>query len=100
MVDKWWEFVCPSDSDLGLDHPLINPLVNGAPDLSGLGCGRVLVTVSEMDILKDRGLAYYEKLVKSKYEGKVEMYEVEGEDHGFHIFDVNAEKAVNLMKKI
>ncbi|PWA37130.1 alpha/beta-Hydrolases superfamily protein [Artemisia annua] len=100
MVDKWWEFVCPSDSDLGLDHPLINPFVDGAPDLSGLGCGRVLVTVSEKDILKDRGWAYYEKLVKSKYEGKVEMYEVEGEDHVFHIFDANAEKAVNLMKRI
>ncbi|GJY96630.1 probable carboxylesterase 2 [Tanacetum coccineum] len=58
MVDKWWEFVCPSGSDLGLDHPLINPLVDGAPDLSGLGCGRVLVTVSEMDILRDRGWGY------------------------------------------
>ena len=92
--------MCPSDSDLGLDHPLINPFVDGAPDLSGLGCGRVLVTVSEKDILKDRGWAYYEKLVKSKYEGKVEMYEVEGEDHVFHIFDANAEKAVNLMKRI
>nr|XP_043636427.1 probable carboxylesterase 2 [Erigeron canadensis] len=100
MVDKWWEFVCPSDSDLGLDHPLINPFVAGAPDLSGLGCGRVIVTVSELDILRDRGWAYYEKLVKSKWEGKVEMVEIEKEDHVFHIFDPNGDKAVNLMKRL
>ncbi|KAI3737088.1 hypothetical protein L2E82_27083 [Cichorium intybus] len=100
MVDKWWEFVCPSDSGLGLDDPLINPLADGAPDISGLGCGRVMITVSEKDILRDRGWAYYETLVKSKWEGKVEMMEIEGEDHVFHIFDPNGDKAVNLMKRL
>ncbi|KAJ0804801.1 putative carboxylesterase [Helianthus annuus] len=100
MVDKWWEFVCPSDSDHGLDDPLINPFVNGAPDLAGLGCGRVIVTVSEKDILRDRGWAYYEALVKSKWNGNVEMFEVEGEDHVFHIFDPNGDKAVNMIKKL
>ncbi|KAK1427400.1 hypothetical protein QVD17_16084 [Tagetes erecta] len=100
MVDKWWEFVCPSDSDNGLDHPLINPFVHGAPDLSGLCCERVIVTVSEKDILRDRGWAYHEALVKSKWNGKSEIVEVEGEDHVFHIFDPNCDKAVNLMKKL
>ncbi|KAI3807231.1 hypothetical protein L1987_23156 [Smallanthus sonchifolius] len=100
IVDKWWEFVCPSDSGHGLDDPLINPLVDGAPDLSGLGCGRVIVTVSGKDILRDRGWAYYEALVKSNWKGKAEMVEVEGEDHVFHIFDPNGDKAVNMMKKL
>ncbi|KAK9073348.1 hypothetical protein SSX86_007672 [Deinandra increscens subsp. villosa] len=100
MVDKWWEFVCPSDSDHGLDHPLINPLVDGAPDLSYLVCGRVIITVSEMDILRDRGWAYYEAIVKSKWNGKAEMLEVKGEDHVFHIFDPNGEKAIKMMKKL
>ncbi|KAI3762930.1 hypothetical protein L1987_53372 [Smallanthus sonchifolius] len=100
MVDKWWEFVCPSDSGHGLDDPLINPLVDGAPDLSGLGCGRVIVTVSEMDILRVRGWAYYEALVKSNWKGIAEMVEVEGEDHVFHIFDPTGDKAVNMMKKL
>ncbi|KAD6119173.1 hypothetical protein R6Q59_025233 [Mikania micrantha] len=100
MVDKWWEFVCPSDSDHGLDDPLINPLVNGAPDLACLGCGRVIITVSEMDILRDRGWAYYEALVKSNWKGKVEMMEIAGEDHVFHIFDPNGDKAVTMMKRL
>ncbi|XP_076928216.1 putative carboxylesterase 2 [Bidens hawaiensis] len=100
MVDKWWEFVCPLDSDRGLDDPLINPFVDGAPDLAGLGCGRVIVTVSEKDILRDRGVAYHEKLVKSKWNGNAEIVEIEGEDHVFHIFDPNCDKAMNLMKKL
>ncbi|XP_071733267.1 probable carboxylesterase 2 [Rutidosis leptorrhynchoides] len=100
MVDNWWKFVCPTDSEKGLDDPLINPFVDGAPDLSGLGCGRVIVTVSELDILRDRGWNYYEKLVKSKWEGKAEIMEIEGEDHVFHIFDPNGVKAVNMMKRL
>ncbi|KAI7755979.1 hypothetical protein M8C21_021598 [Ambrosia artemisiifolia] len=103
MVDKWWEFVCPSGLDDGsskLDDPLINPMVNGAPDLAGLGCGRVIITVSEKDILRDRGWAYHEALVKSNWNGNVEMVEIEGEDHVFHIFDPNGEKAMNMMKKL
>ncbi|KAI3684748.1 hypothetical protein L6452_33974 [Arctium lappa] len=100
MVDNWWQFVCPPDSRLGLDDPLINPVGDGAPDLSGLGCGRVMVTVAEKDILRDRGCLYYERLVKSKWEGKAEMMEIEGEDHVFHIFNPDGDKAVNMMKRL
>lgn len=98
MVDKWWEFVCTSDK--GLDDPFINPFADGSPDISDMGCDRVIVCVAEKDILRDRGRYYYEALVKSKWEGKAEMVEVDGEDHVFHIFNPNCEKAVNMIKAL
>ncbi|KVH98346.1 probable carboxylesterase 2 [Cynara cardunculus var. scolymus] len=100
MVDKWWQFACPPGSSLGLDDPLINPMAKGAPDLSGMGCSRVIVTVAGKDILRDRGCLYYESLVKSKWEGKAEMMEIDGEDHVFHIFNPDGDKAVNMIKRL
>ncbi|XP_059281572.1 probable carboxylesterase 2 [Lycium ferocissimum] len=96
MVDKWWEFVCPSNK--GNNDPLINPFVDEAPSLEQVNCDRVLVCVAELDILRDRGILYYESLVKSQWKGKVEMIETKGEDHVFHIFDPNSEKALALVK--
>ncbi|MCD7460020.1 hypothetical protein HAX54_042675 [Datura stramonium] len=96
MVDKWWEFVCPSNK--GNNDPLINPFVDEAPNLEGVACDRVLVCVAEMDILRDRGILYYESLMKSQWKGKVEMIETKGEDHVFHIFNPNSEKALDLVK--
>ncbi|CAK9176986.1 unnamed protein product [Ilex paraguariensis] len=56
MVDKWWQFVCPSNR--GNDDLLINPFANGAPSLESLECDRVLVCVAEKDTLRDRGRLY------------------------------------------
>ncbi|KAK8489374.1 hypothetical protein V6N11_082704 [Hibiscus sabdariffa] len=98
LVDKWWLYVCPSDK--GCDDPLINPFVDGSPDLAGLGCDRVLVIVAEKDILKDRGRFYYDKLVKSEWKGKVEIMENEGEDHVFHIFNPESDKAKSLINRL
>ncbi|KAK8681601.1 hypothetical protein V6N13_054003 [Hibiscus sabdariffa] len=98
MVDKWWLYVCPSDK--GCDDPLINPFVDGSPDLAGLACRRVLVVVAEKDILKDRGRFYYDKLVKSEWKGKAEIMENEGEDHVFHIFNPESDKAKSLIKRL
>ncbi|KAL4309456.1 hypothetical protein GQ457_01G026370 [Hibiscus cannabinus] len=98
LVDKWWLYVCPSDK--GCDDPLINPFVDGSPDLAGLGCDRVLVIVAEKDILKDRGRFYYDKLVKSEWKGKAEIMENEGEDHVFHIFNPESDKAKSLIKRL
>ncbi|KAK8489375.1 hypothetical protein V6N11_082705 [Hibiscus sabdariffa] len=98
LVDKWWLYVCPSDK--GCDDPLINPFVDGSPDLAGLGCDRVLVIVAEKDILKDRGRFYYDKLVKSEWKGKAEIMENEGEDHVFHIFSPESDKAKSLFKRL
>lgn len=96
MVDKWWEFVCPSNK--GNNDPLINPFVDEAPSLEELACDRVLVCVAELDILRDRGRLYYESLVKSQWKGKVDIIETKGEDHVFHIFNPNGEKALDLVK--
>ncbi|KAK6792801.1 hypothetical protein RDI58_011882 [Solanum bulbocastanum] len=96
MVDKWWEFVCPSKK--GNNDPLINPFVDEAPNLEELACDRVLVCVAELDILRDRGILYYESLMKSQWKGKVEIFETKGEDHVFHIFNPNSEKALDLVK--
>ncbi|OIT08442.1 putative carboxylesterase 2 [Nicotiana attenuata] len=54
MVDKWWEFVCPSNK--GNNDPLINTFVDEAPKLEEMDCDRILVCVAEMDILRDRGI--------------------------------------------
>lgn len=96
MVDNWWLFVCPSDK--GCDDPFINPFADGAPDVAGLACEKLLVIVAEKDILRDRGKLYYERLVNSDWPGKAEIMEVEGEDHVFHIFDPTTQKARSLMK--
>ncbi|XP_065850377.1 probable carboxylesterase 2 [Euphorbia lathyris] len=101
MVDDWWLFVCPSEK--GLDDPMINPFVDETVSLSeleGLGCERVMVVVAEKDILRDRGRFYYEKLVKSGWGGSAEIVEIQGEDHIFHIFDPNSDKAKSLFKTL
>lgn len=98
MVDNWWLFVCKSEK--GCDDPLINPFVDGAPSLDGLGCERVIVVVAEKDILRDRGRLYYKRLVNSGWNGKAEIVEVEGEDHVFHIFDPDSTKAKALIKRL
>ncbi|GKV04668.1 hypothetical protein SLEP1_g16794 [Rubroshorea leprosula] len=98
LVDNWWLFVCPSDK--GCDDLLINPFVDGAPDLAGLACDRVLVIVAEKDILKDRGKLYHEKLARSNWPGTVELMETEGEDHVFHIFEPNSVKSKSMVKRL
>ncbi|KAL2457460.1 putative carboxylesterase 2 [Forsythia ovata] len=97
MVDKWWQFVCPSEK--GNNDPWINPLVNGAPNLAGLACDRILVCTAENDILRDRGRLYYQSLVKSQWQGKAEAFETEAEDHVFHIINPTGEKAIKLIKR-
>ncbi|KAL1817796.1 hypothetical protein DCAR_0522274 [Daucus carota subsp. sativus] len=96
LVDKWWAFVCPSDK--GNDDPLVNPLAAGAPPLEQLECAKILVSVSEKDILRDRGVLFYESLKKSEWKGKAELIDVKGEDHVFHIFNPDCENAIYLFK--
>lgn len=96
LVDKWWAFVCPSDK--GSDDPLVNPLADGAPALKDLGCARVLVCVAEQDILRDRGLLFYESLERSEWKGKAKLIDVQGEDHVFHIFKPDCENATKMVK--
>ncbi|KAL4561912.1 hypothetical protein LXL04_034095 [Taraxacum kok-saghyz] len=65
ILEKLWWVMNPSLS--GLDDPLVNP--GTYPNLSKLGCGRVLVFVAEKDLLRDRGWYYYEAVGKSGWKG-------------------------------
>ncbi|KAI3938133.1 hypothetical protein MKW98_018689 [Papaver atlanticum] len=94
-VDKLWLTVCPTTTT-GNDDPLINPATD--PNLSRLGCNKVLVCVAEKDLLRDRGWFYYETLKKSGWEGVVEIMESKGEGHVFHLHNPSSENALNMMK--
>ncbi|KAH7517965.1 hypothetical protein FEM48_Zijuj09G0120200 [Ziziphus jujuba var. spinosa] len=93
-VDECWRFVCPTTS--GLDDPRMNPSVD--PRLGRLGCRKVLICAAEKDLFKERALNYYEALRKSRWDGEVELVETEGEEHVFHLFNPNSEKAVAFLR--
>ncbi|EEF52437.1 Gibberellin receptor GID1, putative [Ricinus communis] len=95
-VDRLWPFICPSNPDN--DDPRVNPVANDGPSLVGLGCKRVLVSVAEKDVLKERGWLYYQALSRSGWMGVVEIDETEGEGHGFHLYDLECDKAKDLIK--
>ncbi|KAL0438682.1 UNVERIFIED_CONTAM: putative carboxylesterase 13 [Sesamum latifolium] len=95
--EQLWPLVSPSSPDY--DDPKINPVAEGAPSLSGLGCRRVLVTVSGKDCLRDRGRFYFEGLSRSGWPGVAEIHETEGEGHCFHLHDLNYEKAKERMRR-
>ncbi|KAJ7980082.1 2-hydroxyisoflavanone dehydratase [Quillaja saponaria] len=73
-----WNIVYP-DAPGGIDNPMINPVVAGAPSLAGLGCSKLLVVVTGKDGLRERGVLYYEAVKKSGWKGEVELFEVEDE---------------------
>lgn len=95
-VDKSWRFVCPTTT--GLSDPRINP--GSDPRLARIECGKVLICLAELDSLRERGLFYYEMLVKSGWDGDVEIFETQGEGHVFHLFKPSCEKARALVKKL
>ncbi|XP_039144850.1 probable carboxylesterase 2 [Dioscorea cayenensis subsp. rotundata] len=95
-VDKMWPSVCPGTS--GNDDDRINPFVEGAPSLAGLGCEKVMVCVAAKDLLSGRGRIYYEKLKSSGWKGMVEFLESHGEDHCFHLLNPGCDKALEMMK--
>lgn len=90
--------MCPSSPDS--DDPRVNPVVDGRASLLGLGCRRVLVCVAEKDILKDRGWLYYQVLNRIGWMGVVEIQETGEEDHAFHLYNLQSEKAKILIKRL
>lgn len=94
---RFWKFACPTTT--GFDDPRINPMAPTAPSLSGVGCSRVLVCVAEKDGLRNLGWVYYEALKGSGWKGEAEIWESEGEDHVFHLFNPSCENARNLMNR-
>ncbi|KAG8370179.1 hypothetical protein BUALT_Bualt14G0090300 [Buddleja alternifolia] len=99
MLYRMWVLAYP-DAPGGIDNPMINPIADGAPMLSGLGGLKMLVCLSEKDVLRGRGVAYVEGVKRSGWKGDVAVVEVEGEDHCFHVYDTESEKAKNLIKRM
>ncbi|XP_052201431.1 probable carboxylesterase 2 [Diospyros lotus] len=97
-VDRLWAFVCPSNPDN--DDPRVNPVGDGAPSLSGLGCRRALVCVAEKDVMRDRGWMYFQELGRSGWTGVVEIHETEEEDHAFHLHNLDSERAACLIRRL
>ncbi|KAK9161213.1 hypothetical protein Syun_007554 [Stephania yunnanensis] len=98
LISRIWVFV---SGGAGLDDPNINPLAEEAPSLGGLGCSKfVLVCVAGDDTLKERGKAYYEELKKSGWDGEVDLFEVEGEKHGFHGLDPECENSKLMIGRL
>ncbi|XP_073275382.1 2-hydroxyisoflavanone dehydratase-like [Primulina huaijiensis] len=99
LLYRMWLFAYPS-ADNGINNPLINPIIDGAPSLSSLGCSRILVCLSEKDVLAGRWHAYVEKVKKSGRKGELKLVEIEGEDHCFHFFSLETDKAQDLIRRI
>ncbi|PKU87504.1 putative carboxylesterase 2 [Dendrobium catenatum] len=93
-----WLTVFPGAT--GLDDSRINPAAEGAPSLATLGCRRVLVCIAELDLLRERGRVYYEKLKESGWEGEAELLESKGEDHCFFIIEPGSLKAEEFMERM
>ncbi|KAF5198462.1 2-hydroxyisoflavanone dehydratase [Thalictrum thalictroides] len=95
---SYWPFVCPSSPSI--DGPRFNPVGDGAPSLSCLGCTRVLVCVAGKEILRDRGWLYYDTLSKCGWNGVVEFFETKGEGHAFHLQNPTSQNANVLNERL
>lgn len=95
-LDNLWLFVYPKTT--GLDDPLLNPAAD--PNLSELGCKRVLILVAGQDPLRHRGRHYKEALEKSGWSGIAEVIEFEGEFHVFNLSSPKCEKALSMLKTL
>ncbi|KAL6641155.1 hypothetical protein ACP70R_019336 [Stipagrostis hirtigluma subsp. patula] len=79
-----WSLVCAGR--YGLDHPCINPLAMPAKDWAALGCRRAMVTVAELDSMRDRGRRYVEALRGSAWDGEeAVLYETDGAGHVYFL---------------
>ncbi|XP_027361934.1 2-hydroxyisoflavanone dehydratase-like [Abrus precatorius] len=94
-----WNFAYPS-APAAIDNPAINPCALGAPNLATLGCSKLLVCVAGKDQLRDRGVWYYEAVKNSEWQGHVELFEVEEEDHAFHIYNTETQNAKIMITRL
>ncbi|KAK7860445.1 2-hydroxyisoflavanone dehydratase [Quercus suber] len=60
----------------------------------------MLVRVAGNDQLRDRGIWYVDMARKSGWKGEVELFEVDGEDHVFHIHNIESENAKTMVKRL
>ncbi|KAG6408906.1 hypothetical protein SASPL_131932 [Salvia splendens] len=94
VEESVWIHAYPNST--GFDDPQLNPEYD--PDLSKLGCEKVVVYVAENDILRDRGLQYKKALEKSKWKGEVKSVEVKGAVHVFNLNFPNSKDSRQMLK--
>ncbi|XP_020998048.1 2-hydroxyisoflavanone dehydratase [Arachis duranensis] len=94
-----WDFVYPNAPG-GINNPMVNPFAPGAPSLASLGCSKILVCLAGNDSIRDRGIWFFEGLNKSGWKGKSELFEEAGEDHVYHIFHPETEKAKKITDRM
>lgn len=99
LLVRLWNLVYPSAPG-AIDDPAINPLGAGAPSLDTLGCSKLLVCVAGKDALRDRGVWYCEAVNKSGWKGQVELFEVQEEDHAFHIYNTDTHNAKYMITRL
>ncbi|CAL5046754.1 unnamed protein product [Urochloa decumbens] len=98
-AEALWRFVCPGTP--GPDDPLCNPFSEAAGGSAArVAAERVLVCVAEKDLLRDRGVWYYENLKGSGYRGEVELHESVSEGHVFHYTKPGCEQAKALHARV
>ncbi|KAJ4963756.1 hypothetical protein NE237_023695 [Protea cynaroides] len=93
---KLWRVMFPTT--IGCNDPLINPAA--CTNLKRLACKRVVVCVAEKDPLIGGPLFYHKTLHKSGWEGEMELMEVQGEGHVFHLFNPTNDKAVAMKTRL
>ncbi|KAK9758091.1 hypothetical protein RND81_01G206100, partial [Saponaria officinalis] len=72
---------------------------NGPGPRKELGCGRVLVGVTEKDIWKGIWVKYYEVLKEGgEWKGEVIMWETKSIGHVFHLYKPDCHEAKELLK--
>ncbi|KAE8668108.1 presequence protease 2 [Hibiscus syriacus] len=97
-LDEFMEFIFPTSS--GPNDPRLNPGCAIDELAAGLVCKRVLVCVAEKDFLRETGVAYYETVKKSGWNGDIEMVEIQGEEHVFYLLKPASEKTVDLLNLV
>ncbi|XP_078151387.1 putative carboxylesterase 2 [Carex rostrata] len=99
---KFWRFVYPETT--GLDDPFMNPMAVRERMEGVYKCEKVLIAVAQKDGLRDRGKLYYDKLLEAvssgDWNGHVEFYETEEEDHVFYLQNSSCDKAVEMLQKV
>ncbi|KAK9706680.1 hypothetical protein RND81_07G144200 [Saponaria officinalis] len=89
-----------SEGKMGPNHPIFNPMRDPARMKREVMCERMLVCVDKDDELREAGIAYYEALKGSGWEGKVELLETNGGGHVFHLRNPSNEKSIEFLKVI
>ncbi|KAL9243789.1 hypothetical protein vseg_017635 [Gypsophila vaccaria] len=89
-----------SERKMGVMDPRFNPMAEPDRMRREVVCERVMVCVDKEDWLREKGVAYYEALKGSGWEGKLELLETNGGGHVFHLRFPEHEKTAQFCKTI